>query len=151
MNLRNLLAEDEHILFRTKLHWIIYNQAILFFILSLIFFSFIHSELISEIFLFFGIISFIQAWVARKSKNFFVTDKRVLVCSGIVNVRTLEIFLKRIEGVMVIRPFIGRVLNFGTIFITGTGGIKIPLENIAHPEEFRETIMELQNSQINIE
>ena len=77
-----------------------------------------------------------------------ITNRRVIVLSGLLNIRTLEIHLKKIEGLLVSRPLLGRLLNFGTIYITGTGGIKIPLENIKDPEGFRETIINLQNMEL---
>ncbi len=39
---------------------------------------------------------------------------------------TLEVFLKSVEGVQVDQSIWGRMLNFGTIIVSGTGGVNDP-------------------------
>jgi uncharacterized membrane protein YdbT with pleckstrin-like domain len=69
-----------------------------------------------------------------------VTNKRVIVKSGLVDRRTTEILLSRIESVVVDEPAAGRILGYGTVIVRGTGGTPEVFEKIQHPLEFREQV-----------
>ena len=71
------------------------------------------------------------------SSDFAVTDKRVLARMGILNRQSLETLLSKIEGIGVEQDLWGRVLGFGTITITGTGGTRESIAGIPRPLEFR--------------
>jgi hypothetical protein len=44
----------------------------------------------------------------------------------------------------------GRILNFGTIFISGSGSSVAPIPNIADPLVFRRKFMEATNRPLNM-
>jgi hypothetical protein len=69
-----------------------------------------------------------------------VTDKRVIIKVGWIQRRTLETMLGKVEGIGVDQTVIGRMLNFGTITVTGTGGTQERFTNIAAPLEFRRQV-----------
>ena len=74
------------------------------------------------------------------SSEYAVTDKRVLARMGILERHSLETLLTKIEALGVEQDLAGRVLGYGTITITGTGGTQERLERIAAPLEFRRRI-----------
>jgi Bacterial membrane flanked domain. len=45
-----------------------------------------------------------------------------------------------VETIGVEQTILGRILNYGTIIFTGTGGTKGPFKGIAKPIEFRERV-----------
>lgn len=92
--------------------------------------------------LFIGIalIPLIASYLHYKSSEFAVTDKRVIIKVGFIRRRTLETLLAKVEGVGVDQTVLGRLLGFGTITVTGTGGTREPFTNIADPLEFRRQI-----------
>ena len=53
---------------------------------------------------------------------------------------SLELILSKVEAISVDQNFRGRVLGYGTITITGTGGTKETFESLAHPFEFRSQV-----------
>lgn len=65
------------------------------------------------------------------STEFAVTNKRVIGKSGALRRRSLEIMLSKIESVSVDEPFWGRILNFGTIVVKGSGGTSQPFPFIS--------------------
>jgi uncharacterized membrane protein YdbT with pleckstrin-like domain len=65
------------------------------------------------------------------STEFAVTNKRVIGKSGMLRRRSLEIMLSKIESVSVDEPFWGRILNFGTIVVKGSGGTSQPFHFIS--------------------
>jgi uncharacterized membrane protein YdbT with pleckstrin-like domain len=80
--------------------------------------------------------------LSRKAAEFVVTNKRVIVKTGIIHKRTAEIFLNKVETVGVDQPITGRMLGYGTITVSGTGGTCEQFHNIANPFEFRRQIQE---------
>jgi uncharacterized membrane protein YdbT with pleckstrin-like domain len=71
-----------------------------------------------------------------------VTNKRVLVKTGILSRRSIEIMLAKIESIVVDQTLAGRMFNFGTIIVRGTGGTPEAFNRIAHPLEFRRKVQE---------
>jgi membrane protein YdbS with pleckstrin-like domain len=71
------------------------------------------------------------------SSDFAVTDKRVLARMGVLHRQSLETLLSKIEGIGVDQDPWGRLLGYGTLTITGTGGTRESLPGIPRPLEFR--------------
>jgi uncharacterized membrane protein YdbT with pleckstrin-like domain len=65
------------------------------------------------------------------STEFAVTNKRVIGKSGMLRRRSLEIMLSKIESVRVDEPLLGRILNYGTIVVKGSGGTSQPFPFIS--------------------
>lgn len=82
-------------------------------------------------------ILFAVGLVRRNATVMALTNKRVIVKTGLASRRTLELLLSRIESVVVEEPAMGRILGYGTVIIRGTGGTPETFEKIAHPLEFR--------------
>jgi uncharacterized membrane protein YdbT with pleckstrin-like domain len=142
---QNLLP-GEQIVYRTKLHWVIFISSAFFLFagIVLIILSKGNREVLGLGGLLFliGIILGIVRWVAFKSSEFAVTDKRVLIKIGLLQRHSLELLLNKIEGIGVDQPLQGRILGYGTIIVTGTGGTKETFENITDPLEFRKQVQE---------
>jgi uncharacterized membrane protein YdbT with pleckstrin-like domain len=51
----------------------------------------------------------------------FVTTKRVIFKRGWISRNTVEINLNRVEGLDVNQSILGRIFNFGTVTVRGTG------------------------------
>jgi uncharacterized membrane protein YdbT with pleckstrin-like domain len=79
----------------------------------------------------------LRAWVARFSTELVATDRRVIYKRGLVRRYTTEMGLEKVESVLVDQSILGRVFNYGTITIRGTGGGIEPLANIDDPISFR--------------
>ncbi len=83
---------------------------------------------------------FTGAWVTYKTSEFAVTDKRVVIKVGWIRRRTLETMLSKVEGVGVDQSLTGRMLGYGSIEVTGTGGTREEFTRIADPLEFRRQV-----------
>ena len=79
----------------------------------------------------------------RYADEFAVTNKRVIVKTGLISRRTLEMNLSKIESVNVDQSIMGRILGYGTITIIGTGGTRESFPKIAEPLLFRKKFQEL--------
>jgi uncharacterized membrane protein YdbT with pleckstrin-like domain len=76
----------------------------------------------------------------RGATEMAVTNKRVIVKTGLADRRTTEILLSRIESVVVDEPAMGRILGYGTVIVRGTGGTPETFEKIQNPLRFREQV-----------
>ena len=92
-----------------------------------------------------GLIFLIWAWINVRSTEIAITNRRVIAKFGFVRRSTVEINLEKVEALRVEQGFWGRILNFGTIFVTGTGSSVEPIKNIADPLVFRRKFMEATN------
>ena len=147
------LIPGETLQYQTKLHWVVmlgHAGLTAFFALAgmaLLVFSWDtrHSaDSHSNILVWIAFASFLVAaillgvgLVKRNAMVMALTNKRVIVKTGLASRRTLEILLARIESVVVEEPAMGRMLGYGTVIIRGTGGTPETFDKIAHPLEFR--------------
>ncbi len=87
-----------------------------------------------------GAIIFCVGLLKRNATEMAVTNKRVIVKTGLANRRTIELLLQRIESIAVEEPALGRLLGYGTMVVRGTGGTPEMFPQIARPLEFREQV-----------
>jgi uncharacterized membrane protein YdbT with pleckstrin-like domain len=76
----------------------------------------------------------------RNATEIAVTNKRVLIKTGFFGRTTIEIFLSKIESVVVDESFLGKALGFGSVTVRGTGGTPERFDRIASPLEFRRQV-----------
>lgn len=117
--IQNNLIKDEQIEFETTYHWIIFCNLRAIFTL------------------------FIAPMLDRYSDEFAITNKRIIVKTGLISRKTLEMNLNKIESVNVDQSILGRMLGYGSITIIGTGGTREEFPNITNPIEFRKKFQEL--------
>ena len=84
----------------------------------------------------------IVARVQRNATEIAVTNRRVIIKTGIASRRSLEIMLGKVESIGITEPMMGRVLGYGTVVIHGTGGTPEPFTRIARPSELRRHVQE---------
>ena len=87
-------------------------------------------------------VSIISGIVRRDSTEMAVTNKRVVIKTGILSRRTFELLLSQTESIRVEESFMGKMFGFGTVTIRGTGGTPETFLKIAHPLEFRRQVQE---------
>jgi uncharacterized membrane protein YdbT with pleckstrin-like domain len=87
-------------------------------------------------------VTIISGIVRRNATEMAVTNKRVIVKTGIFSRRTFEMLLSKIESIGVEESVMGRMFGFGTVIIRGTGGTPDSFPKIAHPLEFRKQVQQ---------
>jgi uncharacterized membrane protein YdbT with pleckstrin-like domain len=92
-----------------------------------------------------GLVFLVIAYVRYKSVELAVTTKRLIVKHGFVRRQTVEINLNRVESIQVEQGLLGRLFNFGTLIVAGTGTSHAPLTGIAEPMGFRKAFIEAQD------
>jgi uncharacterized membrane protein YdbT with pleckstrin-like domain len=148
--LRKVLQPGEKILKIGKLHWIIYRDAIIAFILSLaiiLLASLDLSNLVKTViavagFVFVGVAVClaVAAWLDQWISEIAVTNQRIIYKHGLIRRHTSEMNMDKVESVTVTQSIIGRVLDFGSIHIRGTGEGIEHLHKISKPIDLRNCI-----------
>jgi uncharacterized membrane protein YdbT with pleckstrin-like domain len=143
---KNLLP-GETIAYRAHLHPIIFLQTGFFALVGLAFvvIGLLNPALsafwmLGAVFLLYATGVGIGRAIHSVSSEFAITDKRVVIKVGFIHRKTLEMVLTKVETIRVDQSILGRVLNFGTIVVTGTGGTNEPFTSIADPLEFRRQV-----------
>jgi uncharacterized membrane protein YdbT with pleckstrin-like domain len=140
------LITNESVVFRTRLHWIIFTWPILFLIASCVLFYFgffsTHPGFMyaAEILLVITFIVFIAKYIVYRSSEFAVTNKRVIIKIGVMQQRTLELLLTKVEAISVTQSLLGQMFGCGSIMVTGTGGTREAFNNISSPLQFRRAV-----------
>jgi uncharacterized membrane protein YdbT with pleckstrin-like domain len=75
--------------------------------------------------------------IKKNATEIAVTDRRVIIKTGMTSRRSLEIMIAKVESIGINETLMGRMLGYGTVVIHGTGGTPEPFTKIAHPSEFR--------------
>jgi uncharacterized membrane protein YdbT with pleckstrin-like domain len=78
----------------------------------------------------------------RYGFEFAVTNKRLIYCKGLVSISTDELFLDKIESVLVTQGLLGRWWGYGSVSVRGTGGSWEPFSYVADPLLLRRRIQE---------
>ncbi|HKY06682.1 MAG TPA: PH domain-containing protein, partial [Candidatus Binatia bacterium] len=112
------LLPDETIVYRAKLHWMVFWKAGLLILLGI---GLLVVPLVGLIVLAIGLIAIIAPMIAYATSEFGVTNKRVIVKVGLIRRRTLELLLRHVEAILVDQSVTGRLFNFGSVTLTGTG------------------------------
>lgn len=87
----------------------------------------------------------IPPFVFKLTTELAITDRRVIAKFGLLSRKSIELNLSKIESIKVEQGIIGRIFNYGDIFIVGTGGSNEPIPRIANPIEFRRRFGEILN------
>jgi uncharacterized membrane protein YdbT with pleckstrin-like domain len=139
----NLIAGEE-VVYETTLHPIVYvSPAAMIF--GGIILGFAVNPSIGAVLLGFGVLALGGAWLRQWSSEFAVTNRRVIVKVGFISRRTIEINLSKVESVEVNQDIFGRLFNYGTILVIGTGGTKEPFSLIDDPLAFRRAVQSQQS------
>jgi len=134
------LLPNEQITYRARLHRIIYLfPAVMFVIAFLVVLgggSWIAGSALGII----GLVLLLPPWIKSISSEFAITNKRILIKVGLIRRHSLELLLQKVEGIGVDQGFLGRILGYGTITVSGVGGTKEAFRMVSNPLEFRRQV-----------
>ncbi len=160
---RKSLVPGETLMYDTRHHWIVLiGPLLMFFLLAALGLGSlgevaaarggrgslvdapvneIHAfEIAGVVLLVLALIALVWGLTKRSATEMAVTNKRVLIKTGLGNRRTLDIMLSRVESIGVEESFWGRMLGYGSVTVRGTGGTPESFVMISHPQEFRRSV-----------
>lgn len=89
-----------------------------------------------------GIVVILAGIVRRNTTEMAVTNRRVVIKTGLASRKTIEMMLNKVESIEVTETAAGRMLGYGSIVVVGTGGTPEPFHNMANPLEFRSQVQQ---------
>jgi len=82
--------------------------------------------------------------LGRKATEMAVTNKRIVIKTGLLNRRTVELLLSKVESIVVEEDLMGRWLGYGLVVVKGTGGTPERFKDVALPQEFRRQVQQAE-------
>ena len=144
--IENNLMEDESMVHLTRLHPIVLltpAMAVSFLAGTLTIVRDIQLvNLVVVCFLVVALYRLLDRVLFYVTSEFGVTSKRVLGKTGFVRRRSLDIVLAKVEAIRLSQSILGRILNYGDLEVTGTGGTEEVLRFIPDPLLFRKSVQE---------
>jgi uncharacterized membrane protein YdbT with pleckstrin-like domain len=139
------LLEGERIIYRARLHWTIFATSIVLVLLgiglAIVLAMYEPGYWYAGVALAgIGLLLAIGPAIRYISSEFAVTNKRVLGKVGFIERESDETLLSKVEAIGVDQGIIARLLGFGMVTITGTGGTEETFPRISDPLEFRRQI-----------
>jgi len=150
------LAPGESILHRARYHWVFYRVSLLFLLLAVLLgASALYASRVSPaegiarpvgwlalVFALFAAISFLFRRVRASTDEFVVTDRRVMLKTGIFAREIEQVPVEKIQDVKVQQGVFGRMLGYGTVLLETAsermGMLTFP--DISAPEAFRNAL-----------
>ncbi len=91
--------------------------------------------------------SLLTLWIAplyaRLSSEFVITTRRIVIKTGLMSIRTVELNLNQVESINVEQSLLGRLLAYGSVTVVGSRGTREVFRHIAGPLEFRRAYQRL--------
>jgi len=147
------LLHDETIIYETRPHGIIFLLPALLVVFSFIMYFYLKAYLsafsqfslfnmplyqtTAVIILLIALFLGIKAYIMYQFSEYGITNKRIVMKTGWIQRRSIEIFLEKVEAIYVNQSVSGRLFCFGTLVIVGTGGSKDPFLYVPQPLKFR--------------
>lgn len=138
------LQPGEEIKYRAKLHFFLFVQPTILLLIGA-FLASAPKEISAMIhyagvlILFFGLVLLLQRLFVKMASSYAVTNKRVILKTGIISRRVVDLILAKCEGLHIKQSIMGQIFNFGTITVI-TGGVTSSYPFIADSLAFRREI-----------
>lgn len=89
-----------------------------------------------------GLYSFARMMTEKATTEMAITNLRIIYKQGLMTRHVGEIAVDRIEGVVVLQSFLGRLLDYGQLAVRGMGVGEVVLPPIRQPIVFRQAIQQ---------
>ena len=146
------LLPGERVVFRTRLHWLLFLWPVVFVVIVMFpaawflaagsWSSYAWTPLAA------GLLVLLPAFIKRMSSDFAVTNKRIMMKEGVFHTRSTEVLLSKVEAIKVDQSLPGRIFDYGSIVVTGTGGTTETFLQIQAPLAFRRAVQSVADKEV---
>lgn len=141
------LLPDERVLYKTRLHWVLYLRAMLLTLVGVVL-AIVLTQVADPPWAWYvgvgvavvGILWWLVRWIELRTSEFAVTSMRLIFKVGLVARYTTELLLAKVESISVTQGLLGRMLNYGDLVVTGTGGAREVFARVHDPVGFRNEV-----------
>jgi uncharacterized membrane protein YdbT with pleckstrin-like domain len=145
---RHLLA-GERVVYKTRLHWVLFVKPGLVVLAGMILMVLLRQVqdppwlwMFSAAGALIGLVWAFVHYVEVMTSEFAVTTSRLIFKVGLISRYTTELLLAKVESIGVRQGLIGRVLNYGDLTVTGTGGAREVFRRVRDPIGFRNHVQQ---------
>jgi uncharacterized membrane protein YdbT with pleckstrin-like domain len=146
---RHVLQPGEVVRHTGSLHWYTYLPGFLCMLAAIVTIAWaelgadgsILWRVLAALLVIVALILLIPEWFTWWTTEIAVTNHRIIYKTGFIRRDTVEILMDKVESVDVDQSVMGRLLDYGTVTVRGTGAGFEPLRRIARPIELRNQII----------
>jgi uncharacterized membrane protein YdbT with pleckstrin-like domain len=143
-----VLQPGEQVRHISSIHWIMYWPGVAVALLAVATYWFGETRLLPRAWQYtayaLALVAFVllvKEWHQWWITEIAVTNRRVIYKRGLIRLQTNEMNMDKVESVQVNQSVLGRMLDFGTVKILGTGEGFEALRTIAGPIKLRNSII----------
>jgi uncharacterized membrane protein YdbT with pleckstrin-like domain len=144
------LLPGERIVYRTRLHWVIFTKPAMLALVGIAIGGllwYVAAEppwlwMIGGGVALLGLIGCVIRFIEMMTSEFAVTTTRLVLKIGLISRHTTEILLTKVEAIAVDQGLLARVLNFGDLTVTGTGGAREVFPGVRDPIGLRNHVQQ---------
>jgi uncharacterized membrane protein YdbT with pleckstrin-like domain len=145
--IQRVLQPGEQVRHISSIHWLVYWPGVAVALLAVVAFWLSDTRYLPGLWRYtayalalVAVVLLIQEWLKWWVTEIAVTDRRVIYKTGLVQRQTNEMNMDKVESVQINQSILGRMLDYGTVTILGTGEGFETLRTIASPIELRNSI-----------
>jgi uncharacterized membrane protein YdbT with pleckstrin-like domain len=138
------LLPGEQVMYKTRLHWVLFLPSAAVALAGALLTGLLWPVLnppwlwyaglvIAAAGLLWGFVHFVRVMTSE----FAVTTTRLIFKVGLIARYTTELLLSKVESIGVTQGLVGRILNFGDLTVSGTGGAREVFRQVRDPIGFR--------------
>jgi uncharacterized membrane protein YdbT with pleckstrin-like domain len=143
------LLPGERVLYRTRLHWVLFIKPVLVVLAGAVLMAVLHEVpdprwpwMLGAAVTVVGLGWALVHYVELMTSEFAVTTTRLIFKVGLISRFTTELLLARVESIGVQQGLTGRLLNYGDLTVTGTGGAREVFGRVRDPIGFRNHVQQ---------
>jgi uncharacterized membrane protein YdbT with pleckstrin-like domain len=143
------LLPGERVLYKTRLHWVLFAKPVLVVLAGAILAVLLRQVqdppwlwMIGGALALVGLIWSFVHYVEVMTSEFAVTTSRLIFKVGLISRYTTELLLSKVESIGVQQGLVGRVLSYGDLTVTGTGGAREVFRRVRDPIGFRNHVQQ---------
>ena len=142
-----VLQPGEQVRYISSIHWILYWPGVAVALLAVAAYWFSEARLLPRAWQYtayalalVAVVLLVKEWLQWWITEIAVTNRRVIYKRGLIRLQTNEMNMDKVESVQVNQSILGRMFDFGTVRILGTGEGFEALQTIAGPIKLRNSI-----------
>ena len=137
---------NSNIVYQARLHWILFCWPVILLCLA-VFIGMRFEQLreVANLVAVFALLWGLMVWVTYHFSSLTIKKKQVILCTGILVRKTLDIPLNKIESIDIRQSLLGSLLRYGSLVITGTGGSRQLVNYLSKPLTCRRYIEQLMH------
>ena len=143
------LLPNERVVYKTRLHWILFVRPVFITLVALSVTVALGALARMEWVWYLSLLVIVGGllWngihaIELFTSEFAVTTTRLIFKVGIVARYTTELLLGKVESIGVQQKLLGRLLNYGDLVVTGTGGVREVFPRVHDPIAFRNHVQQ---------